>query len=200
MHISKFLRIAFLFMIVSCFTTVASAKKDPPRFTLWIHGQSEPFANSKTTLKADLAITGSDFRDPDGYMYAGPEFRISNFVYLDVMAGVMTQDQFIASPRLIFVREKFSTWSLVEFYSKEKNGYWFQMVDYQVLPWLKTGAEYESWGSWAHPGQISHGAGPHVSLVFDHTTLDVAFQARRDPTTGSWGEGFWFRYHVFAFK
>jgi hypothetical protein len=203
MHFSKISRVAFLFSLISYVAPAASASEDHTRFNLWLHGQSEPFKNSTTTMKADLQVANLQLPNPTGYMYAGPQFELSKSasesVYLSSMFGVMTQNQFILSPRLLLGAGKFSSFTRVELYSKEWNEYAFEGLDYRVLPWLKTGGEYESWGSWAHPDRISHGWGPHVAFVFSHTQIDIAFQARRNPQTGHWFSEPQFRYHVFVF-
>ncbi len=189
MHI-KFTKIA-IFTLVSLFSSVAFA--NPGRMTVWAHGGYE--LSETTSVKSDFAYAGLQSAHPTGYAYVGPEFNLAKWLSVDVFGGFMTGDQGIISPRAIMVFGKFSTWTLAELYSKEYGSYVFQMVNYQPAKWLKTGAEYESFGSWAHPAKMSHGVGPVTTLILsDHFAVNLVLQARRNGP-GDWQPEPQVRFH-----
>jgi len=185
--------------IVAFFLTLASVSSaNPTRFNFWVHGTYAPEEDGPVVLKSEIAIANLQLEHPCTYVYVGPGFKLSKYVHLDTLLGAMSQNQYMVSPRLMVGYKKFSTFTFAEIYSKEYGGYWFQMMDYQVFPWLKMGAEYESFGSWAKADQISHGVGPHaIFLVGKNIALDAVLQARWDHAAGRFMEEPQFRFNVF---
>jgi hypothetical protein len=193
MYVAKlFSVLAFFFFLA--FNSVAFAH--PARVVVWAHGSVRPNEESLLTLRSDLAIACLETEHPVTYLYLGPGFDLSKHVRLDTFAGYDTSREHIASPRLVTNWGKFSTWSLAEYYSKNKGGYLFQMLDYAPRTWLQVGGEYEWFGSYKSIEKTSHGFGPHLLFNFGHYGLDVVLQARQY-TEQKWEPVPFFRVHFF---
>jgi len=194
MNIHKFFGfVSLLFCLV--ITSLASAR--PARVALWAHGNTPLKEESIISLRSDMAIASLESSRPTTYIYFGLGFDLSKHVRVDTFAGYDTLNEYIASPRLITTWDKFSTWTLVEYYSKNKGGYIFQMADYAPTKWLQAGAEYEWFGSYKTIDQSSHGFGPHLLFNLGRYSLDTVLQARQYTAGSNWEVVPFFRVHFF---
>lgn len=174
--------------------TSVQAENHPARVRLLIHGHKQ--VAEGIDLRAYFIPSGNLVNGLAPLGYVGLSYQVNAWLNLEPTIGYdYTANEMIYSLRLEMDKGNFYTWADYEYIGGVDCSYWFVQTEYKVKPWLHVGLEEESWGSFAHSEDFSHGGGPNILFRSEHFGLDLAWHYREIENQS--GTEFFTRVHLF---